>query len=60
MDGRDPGGAPRVRKTVSVVFADVVGSTELGERLDAEALQSVIGRYGVEMRRVLELHGGRV
>ncbi len=50
----------RVRKTVSIVFADVVGSTALGERLDPEALQLVIGRYGGEMRRVAELHGGRV
>ena len=50
----------RVRKTVSIVFADVVGSTALGERLDPEALQLVIGRYGGEMRRVVELHGGCV
>jgi class 3 adenylate cyclase/tetratricopeptide (TPR) repeat protein len=50
----------RVRKTVSIVFADVVGSTALGERLDPETLQLVIGRYGGEMRRVVELHGGRV
>ena len=53
-------GRARVRKTVSIVFADVVGSTALGERLDPETLQLVIGRYGGEMQRVVELHGGRV
>ncbi len=49
-----------VRKTVTVVFCDLVGSTALGERLDAEVLHAVIGRYGAAMRRVVELHGGRV
>ena len=52
--------ATRVRKTVTIVFSDVVGSTALGERLDPEALHGVIGRYGGAMQRVVELHGGRV
>jgi class 3 adenylate cyclase len=63
MATRDDGyklASTRVRKTVTIVFSDVVGSTELGERLDPEALQLVMSRYGAEMRRVLELHGGRV
>jgi class 3 adenylate cyclase len=46
------------RKTVSVVFADVVGSTGLGERLDPEALRRVQNRYFDEMQSVLEHHGG--
>jgi hypothetical protein len=33
---------PEVRKTVTVVFCDVTGSTALGERLDAEALRRVM------------------
>ena len=49
-----------LRKTVSVVFCDLVGSTALGERLDAEALRHVLGRYYAEMRAVLERHGGLV
>jgi class 3 adenylate cyclase/tetratricopeptide (TPR) repeat protein len=64
MGARGEGGelaaVARVRKTVTIVFSDVVGSTALGERLDPEALQLVMGRYGAEMRRVIELHGGRV
>jgi len=53
--------APReVRKTVTILFADVAGSTALGERLDPEALRSVMSRYYEEMRAVLEHHGGTV
>ena len=49
-----------VRKTVTVVFSDVSGSTALGERLDAEAVRGVMERYFAEMRAVLERHGGTV
>jgi class 3 adenylate cyclase len=48
------------RKTVTIVFSDVAGSTNLGERLDAEALRRVMERYFTEMRAVLERHGGLV
>jgi class 3 adenylate cyclase len=33
------------RKTVTVLFCDVTGSTELGERLDPEALRALLARY---------------
>lgn len=49
-----------IRKTVTVVFCDLVGSTALGEAVDAEVLRGVMGRYHAEMRRVLEQHGGTV
>jgi class 3 adenylate cyclase/tetratricopeptide (TPR) repeat protein len=48
------------RKTVTVVFIDVTGSTSLGERLDPEALRHVMERYFGETRSVLERHGGLV
>jgi class 3 adenylate cyclase len=48
------------RKTVTIVFADVSGSTSLGERLDPEALRRVMERYFAEARSVLERHGGTV
>src|SRR4029453_9660897 len=48
------------RKTVTIVFSDVAGSTSLGDRLDPEALRRVMERYFAEMRRVLERHGGTV
>jgi class 3 adenylate cyclase/tetratricopeptide (TPR) repeat protein len=49
-----------VRKTVTVLFADVTGSTALGERLDPESLRRVMSRYFEEMRNVLVRHGGTV
>jgi class 3 adenylate cyclase/tetratricopeptide (TPR) repeat protein len=49
-----------VRRTVSIVFSDLKGSTALGERLDSEHLREVLNFYFNEMRRVLERHGGRV
>jgi class 3 adenylate cyclase len=48
------------RKTVTIVFTDVVGSTSLGERLDPEALRHVMSRLFAELRPVLERHGGSV
>jgi class 3 adenylate cyclase/tetratricopeptide (TPR) repeat protein len=49
-----------VRKTVTILFADVMGSTELGERLDPESLRQVMTRYFAAMRSALERHGGTV
>ena len=54
------GPAREVRKTVTALFCDVVGSTPLGERLDPEELRSVMDRYFAEMRVAAEGHGGRV
>jgi class 3 adenylate cyclase/tetratricopeptide (TPR) repeat protein len=53
--------APRVRrKTVTVLFCDVTGSTVLGERLDPESFRQVMRRYFDTARRVIERHGGTV
>ena len=49
-----------MRKTVTVIFSDVTGSTSLGERLDPETTRRVMGRYFDEMRAVIERHGGTV
>jgi class 3 adenylate cyclase/tetratricopeptide (TPR) repeat protein len=49
-----------MRKTVTVVFSDVTGSTALGERLDPESLRRVMGRYFEEMKAVVERHEGTV
>jgi class 3 adenylate cyclase/tetratricopeptide (TPR) repeat protein len=49
-----------MRKTVTVVFADVIDSTPLGEELDAETYRRVISRYYIEVSHVLERHGGTV
>ncbi len=52
--------AGEVRKTVTVLFTDVTGSTSLGERLDPEALRRVMGRYFDRVQAVVERHGGTV
>src|SRR4026208_472668 len=53
--------APReMRKTVTVVFSDVIDSTPLGEGLDAESYRRMLSRYFIEVSRVLEHHGGTV
>ncbi len=45
---------------MTVLFADVTGSTALGERLDPEAVRRVMGRYFEMARAVIERHGGTV
>jgi class 3 adenylate cyclase/tetratricopeptide (TPR) repeat protein len=49
-----------VRKTVTVVFCDVVGSTELGERLDPEVLRAVMSRFYAAVRGPVRRYGGTV
>jgi class 3 adenylate cyclase/tetratricopeptide (TPR) repeat protein len=49
-----------LRKTVTVLFADVTGSTAIGERLDPESLRRLMLTYYEAMREVCERHGGRV
>ncbi|TMK59528.1 MAG: adenylate/guanylate cyclase domain-containing protein, partial [Actinobacteria bacterium] len=48
------------RKVVTVLFADVTGSTALGERLDPERFREVMQSYGNAMREELEAEGGTV
>ena len=53
-------GPRQKRKTVTVLFCDVTGSTALGERLDPESFRQVMRRYFDAARRVIEHHGGTV
>jgi class 3 adenylate cyclase len=48
------------RKVVTVLFADITGSTALGERLDAEQLKEVMGAFFAAMRVEIEAEGGTV
>src|SRR5262245_49540616 len=52
--------AREVRKTVTILFCDVTGSTALGERLDPEATRKLMSRYFENARGVLERHGASV
>jgi class 3 adenylate cyclase/tetratricopeptide (TPR) repeat protein len=48
------------RKTVTVLFCDLTGSTALGEALDPERLRAVLARYFERMKTIVERHGGSV
>jgi class 3 adenylate cyclase len=48
------------RKTVTVLFCDVTGSTALGEAADPEAVRALLARYFRRMRGIVESHGGTV
>ncbi len=48
------------RKTVTVVFCDVAGSTPLAELLDPEPMRELMTLFFRAMRDALERHGGTV
>jgi class 3 adenylate cyclase/tetratricopeptide (TPR) repeat protein len=52
--------AAGARKTVTVLFCDLVGSTALGERNDPEVLRELMASYHAALREILERHGGTV
>jgi class 3 adenylate cyclase/tetratricopeptide (TPR) repeat protein len=55
-----PAAGGEERKLVTILFADVSGSTELGERLDAERLREVMDSFFASMREEIEAEGGTV
>jgi class 3 adenylate cyclase/CheY-like chemotaxis protein len=46
------------RRKVTILFADMVGFTDLSDSLDPEELSDVLGEYLREMSAVLVSHGG--
>jgi class 3 adenylate cyclase/tetratricopeptide (TPR) repeat protein len=48
------------RKVVTVVFADLVGSTSRAEQLDPEDVRAILLPYHERLRTELERHGGTV
>ena len=48
------------RRLVTVLFADVTGSTALGETLDPEDLRALLTRYYAIAKDVVAAHGGTV
>ena len=49
-----------VRKTVTVLFADLGGSTGFGERTDPEVARQVLARYYALLQEAIDAHGGTV
>ena len=58
--GEDERAGREERKVVSVVFADLVGSTARAERLDPEDVRAVLAPYHDRLRHELERFGGTV
>jgi len=56
--------APRVdaaeRRVVTAIFADLAGSTRLGERLDPEVMRDVVSQFFEIAGREIRRHGGTV
>ena len=52
--------AAEQRKLVTVVFADLVGFTDLSSWLDAEDTRNIVDAYFTRWLRVIEEHGGVV
>jgi class 3 adenylate cyclase/tetratricopeptide (TPR) repeat protein len=48
------------RKTVTVLFCDLAGSTALGESVDPERLRTILAAYFERMKAIVEHHGGSV
>ncbi|HEV7732044.1 MAG TPA: nuclear transport factor 2 family protein [Candidatus Binatia bacterium] len=48
------------RKVVTILFADLAGSTALQERLDPESARGFMERYYGAMRAAVDAHGGTV
>ncbi len=52
--------APQQRRQLSVVFTDLVGSTQLSEQLDAEELSTLLTSYKSAVTEIVEEYGGFV
>jgi class 3 adenylate cyclase len=48
------------RKTVTILFIDIVDSSRLSHDLDPEALRNLLARYFDELSAVIRRHGGVV
>ena len=58
--GASPKRGTEQRKTVTVLFCDLTGSTALGESIDPERLRALLARYFERMQEIVERHGGTV
>ncbi len=55
-----PRASEAVRKTVTVLFADLGGSTGFGERTDPEVARQVLARYHALLQEAIDAHRGTV
>lgn len=57
---RSTGGVREARKTVAILFMDLVGSTALAEKLDPEPLRQIMDRYFASSSACISDHGGAI
>ncbi|PZV39006.1 ATP-binding protein [Mesorhizobium kowhaii] len=57
-EAREP--RPDARKTVTILFTDIVDSSRLSLSLDPEALRNMLTRYFGDLSAVIQRHGGTV
>jgi class 3 adenylate cyclase len=58
--GRERTAPTAERRLVSVLFADLVGSTTFSESRDAEAVRELLGRYFATATQIIGSYGGTV
>src|SRR5712692_7418754 len=51
---------PEERRVVTIMFADIIGSTPLADRLDPEDMRAILAGYFNLMTEQIRLHGGTV
>ena len=56
----EPRTAPAERRLVTILFADLVGFTQLSEQHDPEEVRELLSRYFDSAREVIEGYGGSV
>jgi class 3 adenylate cyclase/ketosteroid isomerase-like protein/tetratricopeptide (TPR) repeat protein len=59
-DTESPVTVDQSRKIVTVLFADLAGSTPMQEQMDPEAVRAFNARYYAAMRAAVEERGGRI
>ena len=59
-DDRAPGAGVSERRPITVLFADIAGSTSIAERLDPEDWTNLVGEAFQRMNRTIERYGGTI
>src|SRR2546428_257069 len=59
-DDRARGAGVSERRPITVLFADIAGSTSIGERLDPEDWTTLVGEASQRMNRPIERYGGNI
>src|SRR2546428_11089055 len=59
-DDRARGAGVSERRPITVLFADIAGSTSIAERLDPEDWTTLVGEAFQRMNRTIERYGGNI